>query len=219
MHVAAEANVKDLPWPLAPAARFARLVPELVPPAPSRHCGPIDESNWAIPKVILAGACPLSDAKVQRLMEAGGVTHMVCLMEEQEHREEEQEQASRPTLSLPPSLQILSLPTPDKSVATDEAVKGLINDILVRLTDSTLPAPPVMYIHCWGGHGRTGTIVALLLGIMYDVSADDALALCNAYHAQRRYPGRRQWTSPQTSSQYAQVRRLLKTQWWKSSCL
>jgi hypothetical protein len=24
-----------------------------------------------------------------------------------------------------------------------------------------------MYIHCWGGHGRTGTLVATMLGRLY----------------------------------------------------
>lgn len=27
-----------------------------------------------------------------------------------------------------------------------------------------------IYLHCWGGHGRTGTIVSIMLHLMYGVS-------------------------------------------------
>ncbi len=32
-----------------------------------------------------------------------------------------------------------------------------------------------LYIHCWGGHGRTGTLVATMLGRLYSLSCSNAL--------------------------------------------
>jgi protein tyrosine phosphatase len=29
----------------------------------------------------------------------------------------------------------------------------------------------VIYLHCWGGHGRTGTVVCIMLHLLYGVSA------------------------------------------------
>ena len=64
-----------------------------------------------------------------------------------------------------------------------------------------------LYIHCWGGHGRTGTLVALLLALLYAISADDALRYTQAFHDSRRFPqGVR---SPQTAVQRAQVKRVI----------
>ena len=32
-----------------------------------------------------------------------------------------------------------------------------------------------LYIHCWGGHGRTGTLVATMLARLYSLSCSSAL--------------------------------------------
>ncbi len=60
-----------------------------------------------------------------------------------------------------------------------------------------------LYIHCWGGHGRTGTLVAVLLGRLYGLPYTNALRYTQAFHDARVYPqGVR---SPQTPVQRAQV--------------
>jgi hypothetical protein len=46
----------------------------------------------------------------------------------------------------------------------------------------------VMYIHCHGGHGRTGTIAALLLGRLYGLGASAALELYQHLHDTREQP-------------------------------
>ena len=61
----------------------------------------------------------------------------------------------------------------------------------------------VLYVHCWGGHGRTGTIVAILLGLLYDMTAAQALEYTQMSHLQRRV---QPWVgSPETSAQRVQV--------------
>jgi hypothetical protein len=54
----------------------------------------------------------------------------------------------------------------DQHTAGDEEVLEFIKSTLLPLINTT---ETFIYIHCRGGMGRTGTIVALLLG-MYEVS-------------------------------------------------
>ena len=57
----------------------------------------------------------------------------------------------------------------------------------------------VVYLHCWGGHGRAGTVVCLLLHLLYGLDAAEAMMRCQFVHDLRRVPivvG-----SPQTQTQ------------------
>ena len=40
---------------------------------------------------------------------------------------------------------------------------------------SQLEAGEKIYMHCWGGRGRAGTLGACLLGDLYGIGAEDAL--------------------------------------------
>ena len=65
----------------------------------------------------------------------------------------------------------------------------------------------MIYLHCWGGHGRAGTITCLLLHWLYGLNALDAMARCQFVHDLRRVPivvG-----SPQTQTQRDQVCRVV----------
>ena len=60
-----------------------------------------------------------------------------------------------------------------------------------------------IYLHCKGGHGRCGIVVASLLCYLYRYSAPDALSKTSEYH-NRRKEMREKWRrigSPQTRSQ------------------
>lgn len=65
----------------------------------------------------------------------------------------------------------------------------------------------VMYLHCWGGHGRTGTVVSIMLHLMYGLNADEAMERCQHVHDVRRIPI--SVGSPQTDAQREQVRRVI----------
>jgi hypothetical protein len=66
-----------------------------------------------------------------------------------------------------------------------------------------LMLPCVTCVHCRGGHGRTGTLVATMLGRLYGLPYSTALRYTQGYHDTRVYPqGVR---SPQTAVQRAQV--------------
>jgi protein-tyrosine phosphatase len=52
-------------------------------------------------------------------------------------------------------LQCLSLPLPDARAPSPPALEKVLEVIEVGLREQ-MPT----YLHCWGGHGRTGTVVA-----------------------------------------------------------
>jgi hypothetical protein len=94
------------------------------------------------------------------------------------------------------------LPIVDGGVAPD--------DVTVEFAEylaADLMAGRVLYIHCWGGHGRTGVFLALLLSYLYRISASEALKRVQAYHDCRiEGTGVK---SPQTVVQRDQVKRLV----------
>lgn len=102
-------------------------------------------------------------------------------------------------------IDFLHLPIIDGNVTTDSAMNRLVDDCCERVLKGEK-----LYIHCWGGHGRTGTLVAVMLGRLYNLPYTTALRYTQAFHDSRVYPqGVR---SPQTPVQRAQVRRLLTLQ-------
>ena len=78
----------------------------------------------------------------------------------------------------------------------------------------------VVYVHCWGGHGRTGIVIALLLVVLYNLNVEEALRLTELYHSKREQA---RLHSPQTSAQMEQVRtvgkRLLSSVAGKNCCI
>jgi hypothetical protein len=64
-----------------------------------------------------------------------------------------------------------------------------------------------MYIHCWGGHGRTGTVVSIMLGLLYGLPPLDAMRWVQFCHDLRVAP--MGVPSPQTEPQRLQVIRVL----------
>ena len=57
-------------------------------------------------------------------------------------------------------------PIKDCSVTDDARVLNLARHLV-----SALARNEIIYLHCWGGHGRTGTVVCLMLHLMYGVRA------------------------------------------------
>lgn len=85
----------------------------------------------------------------------------------------------------------------DEDIPTPEFMAEILDAI-----DRLLDQGEVVYVHCWGGVGRTGTVVACHL-INSGLDADDALQLV----AQERKHLERGWRrSPETYDQEAFVR-------------
>jgi hypothetical protein len=97
---------------------------------------------------------------------------------------------------------ILSYPIPDKSIPKNcvEFCK-FVYSIYKALT--SLGDDEKIYVHCKGGHGRSGIVVAMLLALYHNVSAEEALEMTRKFHQDRRVM-RDKWRkigSPQTIQQ------------------
>lgn len=165
------------------------------------YTGPTDESNWVIPGKLLAGAFPGDDL---RAILATGVTTFVCL--QKEYDPTAPEALWRVSGLRPYSHQVehfVQFGIEDCNVVEDAAVLDFAKGLALRLQTTD----EVMYIHCWGGHGRTGTVVCLLLHLLYGLDADACLERCQILHDTRRIPIAVR--SPQTQKQRDQVTRII----------
>lgn len=86
-------------------------------------------------------------------------------------------------------LEFLHYPLVDGGVPLDgSSFLSFVFDVYLRLVSGRR-----LYVHCWGGHGRSGMVAAVILAIIQkNKSPDEAIKLCQELHAQRKYnPGHR----------------------------
>ncbi len=85
---------------------------------------------------------------------------------------------------------------PDMSIPTVEQMSATLDDI-----DAALAEGRTVYVHCYGGIGRTGTVVGCYL-VRNGASGDEALATIAHLRRNIRQPHRH---SPETSEQRSMV--------------
>lgn len=61
---------------------------------------------------------------------------------------------------------------------------------LLEVLEARLRAEEVIYLHCWGGRGRAGTVGATLLARMYGLGAEEALERVQRAYSTRKDPER-----------------------------
>jgi hypothetical protein len=118
-----------------------------------------------------------------------------------------------PEESLPPYLpaELRSLhqsyPIPDRMAPSNRHEFRRFIAILVE----RLRQGEKLYIHCRGGHGRSGLVVSCILMAYYGLSASDALRLTWQYHQARPVmdPRMRRLGSPQTQRQKRYVQEFI----------
>ena len=59
-------------------------------------------------------------------------------------------------------------PIIDCGVTDDSKVLSLAQKLVQDISEGE-----VIYLHCWGGHGRTGTVVCIMLYLLYGVSVPE----------------------------------------------
>ncbi|GBF90376.1 MAP kinase phosphatase [Raphidocelis subcapitata] len=89
-------------------------------------------------------------------------------------------------------------PLPPLDVNAPHLLVDMVEDVAARLSRGDR-----VYLHCWGGRGRAGTVGACLLARLYGLSADEALERVQRAFDTRRDEGRR---SPETEEQRRLVR-------------
>ena len=100
------------------------------------------------------------------------------------------------------NLSFVHFPIRDCGITDDDRVLELARGLVKDIAEGQ-----VIYLHCWGGHGRTGTLVCIMLHLMYGLDPQESMARCQLVHDLRQCPvvvG-----SPQTQTQRDQVTRVI----------
>jgi hypothetical protein len=160
---------------------------------------PIPESYWVIPGNFLAGGYPISsvdETVVRHCLAAfieAGITSFLDLTREGElpsYLPLLQEEAVR--FGIPIDYQRMTIQ--DKGLPAHERMAALLDSL-----DAALAAGNKIYLHCWGGIGRTGTAVGCWL-VRHGMTGDQALIRLNELYRTAEqshiYP-----QSPETAAQ------------------
>jgi hypothetical protein len=187
---------------------------------------PFPQSFWVEPGRLLAGQYPgdpnpsVRDAKLNALLDCG-IRAVLSLIPEGETGV-----GGQAFVPYVPRLQALGnrrglrvecrrIGTPDATVPTP----AVLARILGAIRDAAEAGLP-LYIHCWGGHGRTGTVVCSAL-IDQGLSADEAIRQLMAWRSdlpKSHYPFEggqeafvRRWAERPQAMVAAELRRLAET--------
>lgn len=146
---------------------------------------PFPRSYWVVPGLFLAGFLPGSRNPTEteergRALLHCGIRHIINLMEvdERDHTGtlfipyEQQFQQLAAADSIHLSCQ--RMPIRDLSVPSTEQMMAILNQI-----DETIATDHPLYLHCWGGKGRTGTVVGCWLVRHGKAVGTEAIALLN----------------------------------------
>jgi hypothetical protein len=176
--------------------RFASLVASIrqkIPLDPKQITNiRTDFNNWVVPGRIMCGPYPGVDGlnfptEVEALKNINdivndGINVMVCL------QQEEQLVNGQPRYSslVGNKLQYLHFPIEDQNIPSHKVFVQHMTLLLELLLQGKN-----IFIHCLGGHGRTGTYVAALLMIMYGLDSRQAIYYTQYFHNLRRIVDKR----------------------------
>lgn len=97
---------------------------------------------------------------------------------------------------LPQGVRYRRMAVRDLDVPSPEEMRAMLD-----LVDAELARGETVYVHCWGGVGRTGTLVACWL-VRHGVSGEEALGRLEDLRAAS---GKAHRPSPETAEQHAFV--------------
>lgn len=167
---------------------------------------PFDDCYWVIPGRLLAGEYPgtqtpwQSPVKLARLLDAG-ITYFLDLTSKKDplksYAKPLQTLAARRGISVIHSRRPIS----DMSCPSTEQMREILDEI-----DNALAVAHNVYVHCWGGVGRTGTVVGCYL-VRGGATGDEALQrVAELFSTMSRVKRHFNPQSPQTQAQMEFVR-------------
>lgn len=164
---------------------------------------PIPDAYWLIPGRLLAGEYPGARAETEaraklRAFLIAGVTFFLDLTEPNEGLQPYAPLLAEEAQTLRREIQYQRFAIRDLSIPSIETMRKIQTTIR-----AALEAGQVVYVHCWGGIGRTGTVAGCYL-VEQGMTPEAALTLI-AQLRQHTPDGQR--ISPETAAQREFVRR------------
>ena len=161
---------------------------------------PTKFSNYIIPGKLAIGGYPFisgdrSEVHTDKLIDLG-VNVWVSLVEDSENFEDYTEYV----LEKSPTSEFLKCPIPDRKICKDEDLFQLVENVHQLVQDGKFA-----YVHCHGGHGRSGTFAACFLMRYYGYDSEKAIQENRSMHSTREHHPKK--PTPQGAKQYAQIRR------------
>ena len=211
-------------------ANFRKVTPVL-PELTSDQKKLLPKVNYLLPNILVGGYPGAPSPEVTKQMQTLlikdlGITNYICLMQDHElakftpYFQDAASVAHDKGSKLPPVDKELQIR--DQSVNPDtEKVKTFI-DKLVALARSD---KAMLYLHCWGGNGRTSTIATILISRLLQLPWEEAMT-----YVYRQYLTRQAPVCPymvEDQSQFDQIRELcvggkatssLTYEGWKRKC-
>jgi protein tyrosine/serine phosphatase len=164
---------------------------------------PFENSYWVAPGQFLAGEHPIeiepevTQARLIALLDAG-VRTFVNLTEQREKMSGYSQSLRQLAAVRGIQVQVLRIPTPDRAVPMPETLRAILDTI-----DEAIAHANPVFVHCFAGIGRTGTVVGCYLMRHGRATGDDVIARIS--ELRRHMPGGRE-TSPHTPEQIQLVR-------------
>ena len=181
---------------------------------------PTEKSNWVIPKYLIASNDPAqTPGDVKKYIKAG-IDIFISLMVDSELKEGKEKYGNKSyeleigkvhlgkvdqiKCIVSKGIVFARIPIPDRRILSDSSVLDLAKTIiwLIGIGKRVL-------VHCRGGKGRTGTVVGIVLGLIYNMDLNTILeTLKTSFQSRinRKGPAPRM---PQTKQQRDQIERLI----------
>ena len=129
------------------------------------------ESNWIIEGLLCCGAFPDGPYDVD-ILYANNINLMInCRREGGDY-------------VVPSSINKQRIRLTDKTIIPYEKLTEII-DICENICNMMIFEQKKIYIHCYGGHGRTGLLVCIILHLLYGYSAEEAIDKAQTLHHMR----------------------------------
>uniref|UniRef100_A0A7S1NFZ0 Tyrosine specific protein phosphatases domain-containing protein n=1 Tax=Eutreptiella gymnastica TaxID=73025 RepID=A0A7S1NFZ0_9EUGL len=156
---------------------------------PECRTGQVQGTHWVNDSLLCGRSAGQMEAKeLCTLITSVGVDTFVCLQTSyteygvNDYRATLRRLVSTGKLCPPHEVRFMHCPIEDFGVLSDSSLMALVGELQKQI----LTGDHVLYVHCMGGHGRTGTVLANLIMALDGVDFPTSMRTLQHYHRGRK---------------------------------